>query len=109
MELSQEELNAQQDAAYKALCRAIEAAEDALASAATAANVYAHATALQSDDPVQTLAQLAWTNRGSWSGGALGKNNLQENLLREESLQLMVRNEWRRRPLFKLRPMNRPE
>ena len=104
-----EEINAQQGAAYDALRRAIEAAADALASAATAANVYAHATALQSNDPAQTLAQLAWTNRGSWSGGPLGKNNLQENLLREESLQLMVRDEWRRRPLYKLRPMKGPQ
>jgi hypothetical protein len=107
--MSNDELNVQQGAAYEALRNAIEAAVDALASATTAANVYAHVVALQSDDPAQTLAQLAWTNRGSWSGGPLGKNNLQENLLREEALQLMVRDEWMRRPLRKLRPMKGPQ
>jgi hypothetical protein len=103
--MSNDELNLQQDAAYNALRDAIEAAVDALASATTAANAYAHAVALQSDDPAQTLAQLAWASRGSWSGGPLGKNNLQENLLREECLRLMVRDDWQRRPLWKLRPM----
>ena len=107
--MSNDELSLQQDAAYNALRDAIEAAVDALASATTAANVYAHAVALQGDDPAQTLAQLAWTNRGSWSGGPLGKNNLQENLLREECLQLMVRDQWQRRPLWKLRPMKGPQ
>jgi len=107
--MSNDELNLQQDAAYNALRAAIEAAVDALESAKTAANVYAHAVALQSDDPAQTLAQLAWTSRGGWSGGPLGKNNLQENLLREEALQLMVRDQWQRRPLWTLRPMKGPQ
>jgi hypothetical protein len=104
--MSQEEINAQQDAAYDALRRAIATAHDALESATTAINIYAHALALQSDDPAQTLAQIAYTNRGGWSGGWI--NNMQENLLREEALKLLVRNEWRRRPLYKLRPMKGP-